>query len=302
MPALTLQRLPARGLGYMVVAVFFFSAMDGSAKWLTADYHLIEIVFFSRVISPFFALAIATKHGGLASLHTRHIGWQFLRALVNGTTLLTFFGALIYLPLATTVAITFASPLFMCILAMPILGERVGPRRWVAIGVGFLGVLIITGPGIMGAGPSSTSGAGFGIGALLALGAAFCDALGITITRRMSGSESSHSMLFWSSIFLLVGFGAGLPGAWITPAGEDLVAIAVLAISASVAQFSLAQAFRYGEVSLLAPLEYSALVWATIFGYAFWHELPTLGVLIGVAIIVASSAYVAHHEARGKEA
>jgi drug/metabolite transporter (DMT)-like permease len=289
MPALTLQRAPVRGLVYMVVAVFFFSAMDGSAKWLTADYHLIEIVFFSRVISPFFALAVAMKHGGLASLHTRHIGWHFLRALVNGATLVTFFGALIFLPLATTVAITFASPLFMCILAMPVLGERVGARRWIAILIGFIGVLIITKPG----------SASFGLGPLLALGAAFCDALGITITRRMSGSENSHSMLFWSSIFLLVGFGIGLPAVWIPPAGDDLIAIIVLAISGSVAQFSLAQAFRYGEVSLLAPLEYSALVWATLFGYAFWHELPTLTVLAGVAIIGASSVYVAHHEVRG---
>jgi drug/metabolite transporter (DMT)-like permease len=272
----------------MAAAVLFFSAMDASAKWLTAGYPVIEVAFFARTISPLFALAIATRQGGLGSLKTGHIGWHFLRAVVNGATLLTFFGALIHLPLATTVAITFASPLFMCILAMAMLGEKVGARRWIAIIVGFLGVLVITRPG---------SGA-FGIGALLALGAAFCDALGITLTRRMSGSESSHSMLFWSSLFLLVGFGATLPWNWHMPESADFIVFAVLAVTGCLAQFLLAQAFRYGEVSQLAPLEYSALVWAALFGYAFWRELPTPSVLVGVVIIVASSLYVAHHETR----
>jgi drug/metabolite transporter (DMT)-like permease len=156
-------------------------------------------------------------------------------------------------------------------------------------------VLVITQP----------SGAGFGWGAVLALGAAFGDALGINITRRMSVTESSHSMLFWSSVFLLAAFVAAIafvPDLWIMPSGRDLLPIAILSLTGSGAQFCLAQAFRYGEVSLLAPLEYGALIWATIFGYVFWGDLPTLTVLGGVAIIIASSAYVAHREARAKGA
>ena len=136
---------------------------------------------------------------------------------------------------------------------------------------------------------------------MLALGAAFGDALGINITRRMSVTESSHSMLFWASVILIVAFGLVLPFQWVTPSGTDWLVIAVLAISGSGAQFCLAQAFRYGEVSLLAPLEYGALIWAVIFGYVFWNDLPTLTVLGGVAIIIASSAYVAHREARSPE-
>ena len=290
MSAAVLRRQPLLGLVYMGVAVFMFAAMDAAAKWLTEGYGVVEIAVMSRLVSPFLALAIAQHQGGLRTLKTRQFGWHFARAAANGATLLTFFGALFFLPLADTVAITFVSPLIMCALAVPMLKEHVGPRRWIAIVIGFGGVLVITQP----------SGAGFGWGALLALGAAFGDALGITITRRMSGTENSHSMLFWSSIILIVGFGAVLPFTWTAPSGSDALAIAILALAGSGAQFSLAQAFRYGEVSLLAPLEYGALIWATIFGYIFWDHLPTLTVVGGVAIIIASSAYVAHREARAK--
>ena len=292
MSPVALRRQPLLGLAYMAVAVFMFAAMDAAAKWLTAGFSVVEIAVLSRLVSPFLALAVAQHQGGLKTLKTRHVGWHLFRAAANGATLLTFFGALIFLPLADTVAITFVSPLIMCALAVPILKEHVGPRRWIAIVVGFAGVLVITQP----------SGAGFGWGAVLALAAAFGDALGINITRRMSSTESSHSMLFWSSVFLLVGFGAVLPFYWTAPSGHDWLVIAILALSGSVAQFSLAQAFRYGEVSLLAPLEYGALIWAVIFGFVFWNELPTLTVVGGVAIIIASSAYVAHREAREKGA
>jgi drug/metabolite transporter (DMT)-like permease len=276
----------------MAVAVFMFAAMDAAAKWLTSGFSVVEIAVLSRLVSPLLALAVAQHQGGLKTLKTRHVGWHLFRAAANGATLLTFFGALIFLPLADTVAITFVSPLMMCALAVPMLKEHVGPRRWIAIVIGFAGVLVITQP----------SGAGFGWGAVLALAAAFGDALGINITRRMSLTESSHSMLFWSSVFLLIGFGVVLPFYWTAPSGHDGAVIAILALSGSVAQFSLAQAFRYGEVSLLAPLEYGALIWAVIFGYVFWNELPTLTVVGGVAIIIASSAYVAHREAREKGA
>lgn len=291
MPA-ALRRQPVPGLVYMAVAVFMFSAMDAAAKWLTSGYSVVEIAVLSRLASPFLALAVAQHQGGLRTLATRQWGWHLARAAANGATLLTFFGALILLPLADTVAITFVSPLIMCALAVPMLKEHVGPRRWIAIVIGFGGVLVITQP----------SGAGFGWGAVLALGAAFGDALGINITRRMSATESSHAMLFWSSVILIAGFGAVLPFAWTTPSAHDAPVIAILALSGSLAQFCLAQAFRYGEVSLLAPLEYGALIWAALFGYVFWGDLPTPTVLGGVAIIIASSAYVAHREARAKGA
>jgi len=290
MSPVALRRQPLLGLVYMAVAILLFSAMDAAAKWLTTGYSVVEIALFSRLLSPFLSLGVALHQGGLRTLRTRHPGWHLARATANGVTLVTFFAALIYLPLADTVAITFASPLIMCALAVPMLKEHVGPRRWIAIVIGFAGVLVITQP----------SGVGFGLGAALALAAALGSAFEITLTRRMSATESSHSILFWSSLIMIIAFGSAVPFAWTTPAAADWPAIAILALSGSCAQFGLVQAFRYGEVSLLAPLEYSGLIWATLFGYLFWGDLPTLTVLGGVAIIVASSAYVAHREARVK--
>ncbi|MDQ7249299.1 DMT family transporter [Dongia sedimenti] len=290
MPSTALRRQPLLGLVYMAVAILLFSAMDAAAKWLTAGYSVVEIALLSRLLSPFLSLGVALHQGGLRTLRTRHPGWHLARATANGFTLVTFFAALIYLPLADTVAITFVSPLICCALAVPMLKEHVGPRRWIAIVIGFAGVLVITQP----------SGVGFGLGAALALGAALGSAFEITFTRRMSATESSQSILFWSSTLMIVAFGSVVPFAWTTPTLADLPAIAVLAVSGSCAQFCLVQAFRYGEVSMLVPLGYSGLIWATLFGYLFWGELPTLTVIGGVAIIVASSAYVAHREARVK--
>jgi drug/metabolite transporter (DMT)-like permease len=286
------HRVPLKGIVYMLVAVLGFSAMDAAAKWLAKDYSVFQVALMSRLISPLLAVAIAMRSGGLGTLKTRHFGWHLFRAGANGATLLTFFGALKFLPLGDTVAITFVAPLMMSAMAVPMLGERVGAGRWIAIGIGFLGVLIITRPG------SAT----FGWGALLALGAAFGDALGNNITRRMSVTESSHAMLFWSAILLLAVFGATMPVTWVTPQGLDWIAVLLIAVSGSLAQFCLAQAFRYGEVSLVAPLEYSALVWAALFGFWFWGEVLTWTVIAGVAIIIASSAYVAHREARARGA
>lgn len=288
MSPFALHRKPLLGLAYMAAAILLFSAMDAAAKWLTTGYSVVEIALLSRLLSPFLSLGVALHQGGILTLRTQHPVWHLARATANGVTLMTFFAALFYLPLADTVAITFVSPLVMCALAVPILKEHVGPRRWIAIVIGFAGVLVITQP----------SGVGFGLGAALALAAALGSAFEIILTRRMSATESSHSILFWSSSLMIVAFGSVVPFVWTTPAAGDWPAIAILALSGSCAQFGLVQAFRYGEVSLLAPLEYSALIWAALFGYLLWGDLPTLPVLGGVAIIIASSAYVAHREGR----
>jgi drug/metabolite transporter (DMT)-like permease len=288
MPAIVLHRKPLIGLAYMAAAILLFSAMDAAAKWLTSGYSVVEIALLSRILSPLLSLGVALNQGGIRTLRTRRPLWHLARATANGTTLVTFFGALIYLPLADTVAITFVSPLMMSALAVPLLGERVGPRRWVAILAGFVGVLIITRP----------SGAGFGLGTGLALAAALGSAFEIILTRRMSATETSHGILFWSASLMILAFGILAAFDWKTPVPADWPAVAILALCGSCAQFGLVQAFRYGEVSLLAPLEYSGLIWATLFGYLFWGELPTATVFAGVAIIVASSAYVAHREAK----
>jgi drug/metabolite transporter (DMT)-like permease len=289
-PAATprIRRLaPYRGLAYMAAGVFCMSVIDAVAKALVGGYALPQLVFVGRLPGPFFAIALALAGGGMASLTTRRIGWHVLRSLVTVVTTVSFFACLGLLPLADAVAIAFAGPLFMCALSVPMLRERVGPRRWAAILVGFVGVAIVLQP----------SGTGLGLGPLLALVAALAYALSINLSRLLSDTETSQSMLFWVSVFMLAGSGALLPFCWKTPDLHDALLFALLAVAGTLGQFCVIQAFRYGEVSLLAPLEYSALIWATLFGFLFWQQLPTATVVAGAAVIMVSSLYVVHREA-----
>jgi drug/metabolite transporter (DMT)-like permease len=287
-PTPGLRHVPLKSVFYMLAGVFFMAIMDASAKWLVSGYSVVQLIFIARLPAPFFAIALALANGGLATLKTRKIGWHLLRAIFGTLTMSTFFWALKLLPLADTVAIAFVGPLFMCALSVPLLGERVGPRRWVAILIGLAGVVVIVQP----------SGVGFGLGPMLALSAAFTYAVAINISRRISNTETSHSMLFWFSLFLIVGSGSLAPAEWVTPQGRDIAVFVVLACGATLGQFLLTQAFRYGEVSFLAPLEYTALIWAALFGLLFWQQFPTPTVLAGAAIIIACNLYIVHREAR----
>jgi drug/metabolite transporter (DMT)-like permease len=281
------RHLPLRGLGYMAVGVFSMSVVDAASKALVGGYSLAQITFFTRLLAPFFALALVAGQGGLSSLGTRRIGMHLLRSITSATIGVSFVACLGFLPLADAVAITFVSPLLMSALSVPMLHERVGRRRWAAILVGLIGVLIVLQP----------SGAGFGPGSLLALVAAFAYALGLNLSRLMSDTESSACMTFWVGLFILIGSGLIMPFDWKTPGLSDWLLFALLGIAATLGQFSVIQALRYGQVSLVAPLEYSALIWATLFGFVFWLEFPTPTVLLGAAVMILSSLYVVQREA-----
>ena len=288
LPKQGLRHVPVKGLLYMIGGVFFLSVMDASAKWLTTGYSISELMFLGRLPAPLFAMALAMANGGLVTLKTRKLTWHLTRSLFGIATMATFFYALKLLPLADTVAISFVAPLFMCALSVPLLKEKVGPRRWVAILVGFAGVIVIVQPG----------GAGLGLGAVLALTAAFTYAVSINLSRKISTTETSYSMLFWFSVFLIIGSGAVAPFEWITPRGSDIAVFCVMAIGGTLGQFLLTQAYRYGEISFLAPLEYTALIWAVLFGVLFWNQFPNAIVLAGSLIIVASNIYIVHRETK----
>lgn len=281
------HHIPLRGILYMAAGVFCMSVVDAVSKALVGGYTLAQIMFFTRALSPFFAIALALTQGGILTLATRRMGWHVVRSLASAVTAVTFVAALRMLPLADTVAITFVSPLLMSALSVPMLREKVGPRRWTAILVGLIGVIVVLQP----------SGAGFGFGAVLALIAAFTYALSLNISRLMSDTESSPSMMFWFSVFMLTGSGILMPFGWQTPGLADWLLFVLLAVAATLGQYFVIQAFRFGQVSLLAPLEYSALIWATAFGFLFWREFPTPTVLLGAAIIILSSLYVVQREA-----
>jgi drug/metabolite transporter (DMT)-like permease len=271
----------------MLSAVGLLTIMDAAVKWLTEGYPVPQIAFMRYAIGIIIATAFALQAGGLATLRTHRLGGHALRSALNIGTMLTFYYALQRLPLADTVAIAYVAPLFMTILSVVLLGERVGWRRWGAIGIGFVGVILILRP----------AAAGISLGAIFALAAALLYALTLISSRQLSTTESSHSILFYYSAGVLVAMGPLMPFMWVTPRWEDLWIILFVGVAGSFGQFFLNQAFRYGEVSLLAPLDYTGLLWATMLGLVLWGEFPTALVLAGAATIVLASLYVVRREA-----
>lgn len=287
-----LRYSPGKAVLYMLGAVTCLSGMDAGIKWLTADYSVPQVAFMRYVIGLFVALAIASRMGGLRTLKTRRPGGHLLRSALNLGTMLTFYYALQLLPLADTFAVGYAAPLFMTVLSVPLLKEKVGPRRWAAVCLGFLGVLVLLQP----------SGTGFNAGSMLALTSAFLYALTLITSRQLSATEASHTILFYYSVWVIVALGVTMPWNWTTPPWHDLWLVLTVGLAGSFGQFFLNQAIRYGEVSLLAPLDYSGMIWGVLFGYVLWGDLPTAWVLIGAAIIALCSVYIVRREAMRRRA
>ena len=283
-----LRHQPGRGLLYMASAVFFLTMLDAGVKWLTDDYSPFQIAFLRYVVGLLFAIGIATQAGGLRTLKTKRPGGHALRSIFNIGTMLTFYYALAMLPLADTMAITYAGPLFMTILSVLLLKEKVGRRRWGAVLIGFVGVLVILQP----------SGTGFNWAAVLALSSAFLYALTLITSRQLSGTESSHTILFYYSVGVLIVTGATMPWLWVTPSWSDLWVFLLIGVAGSIGQFCLNQAFRYSEVSLLAPIDYTGLVWGTLFGWVLWSQLPSVTIIVGSLIVVGSTLYIVNRERR----
>lgn len=285
----TLQSSPLKAMLFMAAAVASFALVDASAKWLTASYSVMQILFFGRLLGPIVAMWLAWRSGtGWSSLRPRRPMMHLTRTLFALAAIGTYFYALKTLALAEAIAISFSAPLFMALFAIPMLGEKVGPRRWAAIVVGLIGIAIILRPGMV---PLT-------IGALSALASGILYAFSFILARRMSATESLPSLMFWFSFIGFVVTAAAMPFEWITPTWHDLIPFAIVAVLTTVAHYFITQAFRYGEVSMLAPLEYTALVWGVINGWLIWGELPDAIVFLGAGITIASGIYLVHREHR----
>jgi drug/metabolite transporter (DMT)-like permease len=288
-PVVAVYRVaPGKAVLYMIAAAALLTALDVGVKWLAADYPIPQIAFLRYLVGLGIAAAIASRLGGLRTLRTHRAGGHLLRSALNLATMLSLYYAFRAMPLADALAISYASPLIVTALSVPLLGERVGPRRWTAVVVGFAGVLIIVRPG----------GEGIALPALLALASAFCYALTLITSRQLSTTESSHTILFYYSVWVLVAMGAVLPWQWSTPAWADLPVFLFVGVSGSLGQFCLAQALRYGEASMLAPIDFTAILWAILFGFLFWRDVPSWTMIGGAALVIATSIYIAHREAR----
>ena len=276
-----------RGIALMVFAVGIYAIMNALVKWLGPSYPTLEIVFF-RSIFAFVPIVFFLRHtAALASLRTAHPLGHALRALVGMVSLSLFFYAYVHMPLANVIAISFAAPLLVTALSVPMLGERVGWRRWSAILVGFLGVVVMVKP---------DSGV-FGWIAAAAFAATVCYALVMVILRKLSRTESSGAIVFYYALISTVAAGAFIPFLWVTPDAEGWILLILLGLIGGVAQIAMTNAFRLADVSIVAPFDYTAMIWTALLGYFIWGDVPGPNIWIGVAIVMASGIFILYREA-----
>ncbi len=266
-------------LSMCFAAVLMFPISNAAAKYLAEDYHLIQIIWFRAVIHVLFLLVILAPGYGMARLfRTDDLRGQLTRSLVQLVSVGVYWYALNWLPITTATAIGFTAPLMVVAFSVPLLGERVGPRRWLAVAVGFIGALIIIRPG----------GDVHWSAVLVFAGAALYAVFQIQ-TRRLAAIDEPRTTAIYTMIAALAVSTIGVPFVWVTPTGTtDLLVFLGLGVAGALTHFGLIKAFEYGEASLVAPFDYGQLIGATVLGFAIFAELPDLWTWVGAAIIVAS--------------
>jgi drug/metabolite transporter (DMT)-like permease len=260
--------------------------MDALVKWLSADYPVHELVFSNSLFALLPVLVVSLRRGGLARLRTRRLRLHVLRGLLGAGGGLLAFYAYSQLPLADAYAIIFTTPLIITALSLPVLGEPVGWRRWSAVGVGFIGVLIMLRPGV----------APIGIGSLATFGAACLSALGILLVRKLGTTESTAGIALYSNLTVAVAMIPLLPFGGILPSALDLGLMAAAGLIGGVALLVLIEAYRRAPAALVAPFQYSQMVWAILIGFAIWGDIPAPAKLIGAAVVAASGLFILYRE------
>ncbi|WP_028913581.1 EamA family transporter [Pseudorhodobacter ferrugineus] len=279
-----------RGALFALIAFAIYSTHDVFVKFLGGQYSPVQIIFFSVILSfPLIAMMlIGDRNDG--NLRPKHPWWTLVRTVSTLITGVTAFYAFSVLPLAQTYAILFAAPLLITLLAIPILGEKVGIRRGLAIVVGLAGVMIVLRP----------TGAELGLGHLAALAAAVCSSLASVIVRKIGQEERSVVLLLFPMIANFVVLGFALPFVYKPMPIEHLGMVAVIAAFGFVASLFVIAAYRSAEAVIVAPMQYSQMIWAAIFGYLIFNETPDRLTLIGAGVIMASGLYIVLRESRGK--
>lgn len=278
------------GIILMCVGVACLCINDAIAKKLTAGYSPLQILFMRNIIALPFAILIAYRMGGKAALKShRPLAHFFRGALWIGATIM-FFTSIMFLGLAEATALIFVAPLFITALSAIFLREQVGWRRWVAVIVGFIGVLIAIRPGT----------AAFQTISLLPVATAFVYAILMLSARWVDSRESVWTLLLYMTGTAAVLSAFIVPLVWVPIRLEDLWLFVAIAIFGTAGMTMMTQAFRLASAVVVAPLDYTAIIWATLLGWLFWTEIPDGFTFLGAAIIIASGVFIIWREHRAE--
>lgn len=277
----------AAGIGWMVATIFCFASLDTLAKYLLQSFPTNQVLwarfFFQMVITV--AVMWPMLPGGMRS---GHLLLQLIRSVLLLVTTLLFFLGLKTVPLATAASISFLTPILVTVLSIPLLGEKVGPRRWTGVLIGFAGALVIIRPGI----------AEISAGMLFLLACSFTNALYQLVTRLIRLHDSAETTFFYTALAGAAVYSFAAPFDWRPPAGFEWVLLLGLGVAGGLGHFCLIRAFRLAPAAVVAPFTYTGLLWAAAFGFAIFGELPDLWTLLGASLIIGSGLYIFHRESR----
>jgi drug/metabolite transporter (DMT)-like permease len=289
-----------KGIGFKLISALLFAALSALVRQLGDVVPVGQIVFFRSACAIPPVLLIYAYRGELASaVYTSRPFGQLGRGTLSVGGMFTNFSALARLPLADATAISFASPLITVALAAVILKERVRAYRWTAVLVGFVGVIVMLVPHFdVGHYAAASAAATATIGSILALAAAFCNAGTVIQTRRLTQSETTSSIVFYFSLVTALAGAVTLPFAWHMPTTSELAMLIALGIFGGIGQIFLTESYRYASASVVAPFDYSAMLWALLLGYWVFGELPSALVYVGATIVAGAGLFVIWRERR----
>ena len=275
------------GIACAAVGIAFMALFDALAKLLGENYHVVQLVFFRNFFGLLFVLVLVARTG-LGSLGSRHPVLHALRAAFALGATFSFFIGLQFMPLAEAFAITFTGPIFITVLSIPVLGETVGLRRWSAVLVGFVGVVIMLRPG----------SEALRVEALLPLTAALCYAFVMLLSRKLSRREPVGTVMFWTALIGTLASGTALPFEWLDPTPGDWALFILLGLLGSVTMWFMTMAYRHAPAAVIAPFDYTILLWGLLLGWLIWRELPDPAIWPGAVILTGCGLYITHRETR----
>jgi len=273
------------GFLYMFLSIIGFSLMDVIVKW-SVDYPIGQVLFFRGFFGIIFYFFIIPRDRLYNFYQTKRPGLHSLRCIAGLIAIVAIFIALRKLPLATVVSISFAAPIFTTIFSIFLLSEKVGIYRWLAVLVGFIGILVITEPGI------SELNIYYVFPIIFCLGLSY---VAITL-RQLSSTEPVWLISLFFSIAITLMSLITIPFGWVMPSFNHFIILSLIGIFGGVSNLWLSQSYKYSEVSLVTPLKYLTLVFAIIFGYFIWDEIPTIKTLIGALLVIISTLIIFRRE------
>jgi drug/metabolite transporter (DMT)-like permease len=289
---------PSKGIAFKLISAALFAIMSALIRHLGARYPVGQVVFFRSVFAIIPVVLVYAWRGELAAVvHTERPLGQAGRGVLSIAGMFFNFGATARLPLVESNAISFSSPLFTVALSALVLNERVRIYRWSAVIIGFIGVLVVLSPHLSREELTAAMG---GAASLLGVIYAICGSAtnaGTAIqTRRLTQSETTSSIVFYFSLSCALAGLATLPFGWVTPSGAEVAALIGIGVLGGTGHIFLTESYRYASASLVAPFDYTSMIWALVLGYAMFGETPTSEIVLGSAIIAAAGLFVIWRE------